>query len=156
MKRIKMAANELLDSYARGERNFAGIKLEGFPRSFKGADLSNFNFIGTIWYAELVGTNFTNCLFHGADLAESDCTNAIFRNAKFRGATLAQANLTGADFTNASLTRAELDEALMTNTNLTGVSLIGASGVDIDYWLRIDCIFCRTIMPDETTRNDGC
>ncbi len=152
MKFRKMTAEELIDSYACGERNFAGIKLEGFPRSLKGVDLSNSNFIGTIWYAELVGTNFANCLFHGADLAESDCTNAIFRSAKFRGATLAQANLTGADFTNARLTRAELDEALMTNANLTGVSLIGASGVDIDYWLRIGCIFCRTIMPDGNTR----
>ena len=81
MKFRRMTAEELIDSYTRGERNFAGIKLEGFPRSFNGMDLSNSNFIGTIWYADLVGTNFTNCLFNGADLAESDCTNAIFRNA---------------------------------------------------------------------------
>ena len=133
MKFRRMTAEKLIDNYAHGERNFAGIKLEGFPRSFKGVNLSDSNFIGTIWYADLIGTNFTNCLFHGADLAESDCTNAIFRNAKFRGATLAQANLTGADFTNARLTSAELDEALMTNTNLTRASLIGASSLEQEF-----------------------
>jgi uncharacterized protein YjbI with pentapeptide repeats len=152
----EMSAAELLERYAAGERNFAGIRVSVWKRELEGVILKNSNFCGAVLHASLAGTNLTGCYFNGAELAEVNLSNAILRKVRLDGATLAQSVLSGADLTHACLVRAELDEAVMKNTNLCGANLVGASGIDIEYWLEIGCIFCRTTMPDGSERNDGC
>ena len=158
MKFTDITVDELLRRYAVGERNFAGIRLRGGGRGgeLDGANLSESNFNGAILQVDMIGINLSDCSLRGATLAESDLSDAILIRASLCGATLAQANLSGANLTSAKLIRAELSEALMTNANLTGTSLSNATGVEIDYWLEIGCIFCRTVMPDGTIRNDCC
>jgi uncharacterized protein YjbI with pentapeptide repeats len=153
----EMSASELLERYAALERNFAGIHVYGGTRvDLCGAILSNANFCGAVLRGSMMGTDFTRSYLIGAELAEMSLENAILQHTRLDGATLAQSILSGADLTHARLVRAELDETLVQKTNFYRCNLFGASGVDIEYWLEQECIFCRTIMPDGSQRNDGC
>lgn len=153
----EMSASELLERYAAGERNFAGIHVYGGTRvDLCGATLSDANFCGSVLRGAMIGTDFTRSYLVGAELAEVCLEKAILKHTRLDGATLAQSILSGADLTHARLVRAELDETLMEKTNLYRCNLFGASGVDIEYWLEKECIFCHTIMPDGSERNDGC
>ncbi|MEG3966406.1 pentapeptide repeat-containing protein [Microcoleus sp. T2B6] len=151
----EMSASELLDRYAAGDRNFAGIRVSAFIY-LEGAILSNANFCGAFLEGSMIGTDFTRSYLIGAELAEVSLEDAILQHTRLDGATLAQSILSGADLTHARLVRAELDETLVEKTNLYRCNLFGASGVDIEYWLEQECIFCHTIMPDGSERNDGC
>jgi uncharacterized protein YjbI with pentapeptide repeats len=153
---IEMSASELLERYAAGERNFAGIQVSALGGYLEGAILSNANFCGAVLEGSMIGIDFTRSFLIGADLPEMSLENAILRHTRFDGATLAQSILSGADLTHARLVRAELDETLVEKTNFYRSNLFGASGVDIEYWLEQECIFCHTIMPDGSERNDGC
>jgi uncharacterized protein YjbI with pentapeptide repeats len=157
MKFTFLTADELIERYVAGERNFAGIRLKGGRGGeLDGANFNGSNFSGAILHADMIGINLSDCSLRGADLAESDLSDAFLMRANFIGATLAQANLSGANLTDANLVRAELEEALVSNANLTGARLNNATGVEVDYWLKIGCIFCRTTMPDGTILNDKC
>jgi len=151
----EMSASELLERYASGERNFAGIRVSEF-RDLQGAILSNANFCGAVLEGSMIGTDFSRSYLIGAELAEVSLEKALLQHTRLDGATLAQSILSGADLTHARLVRAELDETLVQKTNFYRCNLFGASGVDIEYWLEQECIFCYTIMPDGSQRNDGC
>ncbi|MEG4445305.1 pentapeptide repeat-containing protein [Microcoleus sp. AT9_B5] len=150
----EMSASELLDRYAACERNFAGIRVWG--GKLDGAILSNANFSGAVLRTSMIGTDFTRSYLIGAELIQVNLRNAILQYTSLHGATLAQSILSRADLTHARLARTQLDETLMENTNLCWANLIGASGVDVESWLEQGCIFCHTIMPDSSKRNDGC
>ena len=72
-ERIKITAEELLDRYAAGERNFAGIKIKRRRRTridltrvnLSGIDLSGAYFSGT----NFSGANLSSANFSGADLS---------------------------------------------------------------------------------------
>lgn len=151
----EMSASELLERYAAGERNFAGIRVIAFSY-LEGAILSDANFSGAVLQGSMIGTDFSRSYLIGAELAEVSLENAILQHTRLDGATLAQSILDRADLTHACLVRAELDETLVEKTNFYRSNLFGASGVDIEYWLEQECIFCHTIMPDGSERNDGC
>jgi len=150
----QMSASELLERYASGERNFAGIRVWG--DKLDGAILSNANFSGSVLRGSMVGTDFTRSYLIGAELIQVNLRNAILQRTKLYRATLAQSILSGADLTLANFVYAELDHTVMKNTNLCKASLIGASGVDVESWLEQGCIFCHTTMPDGSKTNDGC
>lgn len=149
----EMNASELLERYAAGERNFAGIYVRG---KLNGAILSDANFCGAVFPNSMEGIDFSRSYLIGADLAEVNLLNGILRNVRLDGVNLCQSLLGGADLTDACLARADLDGTLMENTNLHRANLIGAFGVDVEYWLEQGCIFCHTTMPDGSERNDGC
>lgn len=56
---ISMRANEVLDLYAKGKRNFTGVKLKG--QCFHGKNLSGANFSE----ADIHGTNFQGAILEG-------------------------------------------------------------------------------------------
>jgi uncharacterized protein YjbI with pentapeptide repeats len=60
-----MKASEVLNHYAKGERNFRSAKLRGL--SFQGQDLSGADFTE----ADIRGTNFTNAILRGANFTRA-------------------------------------------------------------------------------------
>ena len=92
---------ELLERYARGERNFIDISL---PHK---ADLTGINLAG----ANLKGSKFNRSNFTGANLQGSDLSYAWINSVHFTGANLEGANISWAyalstNFRNASLRNA--------------------------------------------------
>ena len=62
---ISMRASEVLDLYAKGKRNFTGVKLKG--KCFHGKNLSGANFS----QADLRGTNFKGAILEGTKFTEA-------------------------------------------------------------------------------------
>jgi uncharacterized protein YjbI with pentapeptide repeats len=60
-----MRANEVLDLYAKGKRNFIGVKLKG--QCFHGKNLSGANFSE----ADLRGADFRNAILEGTKFTEA-------------------------------------------------------------------------------------
>ena len=149
-----MEADELLQRYARGERDFRGVELfddeyfddEPFrrksPVNLKNADLTGINLAGAdLSHAGLKGVNFSYADLSGANLSNVDqieeefdtCapmndlqeSEDVFINLSYT--KLSKANLTNADLTGADLTGADLSNVDLTNTLLEDVKLIAAN-----------------------------
>ncbi len=146
-----MEADELLERYARGERDFRGVELfddeyfdeEPFcrksPVNLKNADLIGINLSGAnLSHATLKGINLSRADLSGANLSnidqfeeefdtcapmnDSQDSEDAFINLSY--AILSNADLTGADLTGANLTGADLTGADLTGANLEDAKLI--------------------------------
>ncbi len=73
MKFTELTAEQLIERYNMGERNFAGIRFSGGGRGgeLDGVNLSGSNFSGAILHADTIGTNLSDCSLRGADLARA-------------------------------------------------------------------------------------
>lgn len=105
--------------------NMRGVRLTGRidGASFKGADLSGFDFSPHDPRADIsfLPRNFCRgCRFDGATL----------RGANFDDASLAMASFAGANLSGARLTRADLSQVDFTNADLTGADVTGADLAD--------------------------
>lgn len=112
-----MKANELIERYNAGERNFAGIDLRFANLSqadLSGADLSRANLQGAnlqqatlswvrLYGADLDGANLTDASLYRANLQRAKLNNAKLKRADLRAADLIDAELVGADFSEADL-----------------------------------------------------
>jgi len=158
--------DELLERYQKGERNFAGLRMEANtdnPDVLDGADLSNIILSGIYWPgARLRDVNLTEAKLIGAYMPDADLTLADLTFADVSGATLRRAclectNLTKArlEWTNlieANLEGADTNNAIFEDSLLCQLNLmqVRPAGYDID---RID-IYCvrallwNTVMPD--------
>lgn len=101
-KSIKMTADELLQRYAAGQRDFQGVNLSGEILSWAdltGANLSEANLSGVIlnWsnlsHVKLRGANLSDCDLNWTNLEQAD-----LQGANLRGAEVSAANLKGADW----------------------------------------------------------
>jgi uncharacterized protein YjbI with pentapeptide repeats len=92
-------AEELIERYAAGERDFADISL-------KWEDLSG---------ANLAGVNLTGAIFIRVNLSKANLSSANLTNTSLKSANLSGANLQGANVTNALIDFANLE-----NANLKG------------------------------------
>lgn len=106
IERKLLTAQELLQRYAAGERDFSlseWIDPSGTP--LRGACLDGADF----------SRSFVTGDFRGASLR-----GARFVEANVKGCEFAEADLTGADFRGAALCRAGLDGAKMEGANFAG------------------------------------
>jgi len=134
---------ELLERYANGERNFAGIDLissgyrpskHGNSIDLDGVVLRDINLRGAyLNEVMMIGADFTRadlggifmrgcCLSEGivrdANLRSANVRHGSFFNTDLRGSDLNQINATGASFCGAYLYT--LENAVLANTNFQG------------------------------------
>jgi uncharacterized protein YjbI with pentapeptide repeats len=112
-----MEADELLERYARGERDFRGVELIG-DKYLEGADLSN---------ANLSGANLRGAFLDSADLRCSNLSGANLSHANLCNADLSRIshlyNLTQNNLEYTNMDGADLNEAYLRGANLRGASL---------------------------------
>jgi hypothetical protein len=82
---VVMTAEELLERYASGERDFSGVDLR--EARLSRADLSEINLSG----ADLIGANLTGANLTGARLMEAELLEARFDYVNLTGANLRNA-----------------------------------------------------------------
>ncbi|MEA5619184.1 pentapeptide repeat-containing protein [Cronbergia sp. UHCC 0137] len=152
-----MNAEDLLQRYAAGERDFTGVKLPGVRLVdkilnqviFKGADFSDAYFESSgfdevdLSFANLRRIRFFESGFGRANLEAADFSDAIF----------SQGSLKGANLTRAIFRRAVLSEVSFKNANLSYADLSEASEFSIYYCKG--AIFHETIMPDGSIRSNN-
>jgi len=160
--------DEILERYQKGERNFAGLRIEANtdnPDVLYGADLSNIILSGIYWPgARLRDVNLTKAKLVGAYMPDADLTLADLTWADLSGATLRRAclectNLTAAhlNWTNliqANLEGADTRDAIFEYSVLCQLNLmqIRPAGYPIDR-VNIHCVgslLWNTVMPDGT------
>ncbi|MBW4553946.1 MAG: pentapeptide repeat-containing protein [Aphanocapsa sp. GSE-SYN-MK-11-07L] len=131
-----MTAEELLERYAAGERDFSGVDLNGLDLSgtelrciiLRGADLRGASFqdsdLSGYWKKPslIIHSDFreTNCCgadFSGATIEILDFSNAILTGASFSGAVLDKvkfidANLVDVDWFECQIWRATMESAI--------------------------------------------
>ncbi len=125
-----MEVEELLNQYAAGERNFAGVNLTEAKLSgvnLSGANLSRANLsVANFSGANLSGANLSYAKLNVARLSGANLSGANLKRAILNVANLIRADFTGADLTGAALIRAELIRAELSKANLNSADLNGA------------------------------
>jgi uncharacterized protein YjbI with pentapeptide repeats len=105
----KLSAEELLELYEAGERDFTGVHLSG-----------------TIYHAKLIDINFS-CAYVNADIISTNLKEANFSGANLSSAHLNYSNLSRANLSEANLTSADLSDANLSDANLSSVILAKAN-----------------------------
>jgi uncharacterized protein YjbI with pentapeptide repeats len=100
---------------------------------------------------EYLGGIYIAC---GANLHSANLQNIDLSDLDLSEANLSYANLKGADLSNATLFQANLEGVDLEDANLTGTDLELTNLENAN--LRTDAIFCQTVMPDGTIRDDDC
>lgn len=113
--KVEMTIEEILNQYARGERNFPSINLS--EANLSGANLSK---------ANLCGANLSVANLCGSNLSESDLSRAKLNVAKLSGANLSKANLYEANLNVTNLTLADLSQAIMRQASLVRAEMARA------------------------------
>ena len=112
-----ISAEEFLQRYQEGERDFTGINLAGV--NLTGKSLSQVNFSSAnLSGAELSGTNL-----HGANLSEANLCHANLYKANLNSANLRKTKFIKANLNEVTLYYANLSEANLSGLNLSGVNL---------------------------------
>lgn len=147
-----MDADELIERYAHGERDFRGIMLrdaELAETSLSHADLRDADLTGVnLCSADLTLAEFTHATLLGANLEGADLRRANLRWAllsesvlraadlswaNLQGAALHHANLSRAKLRGAGLCHADLSAAILTEADLTGAKLCAANLCDTKF-----------------------
>ncbi|MDT9217347.1 MAG: Rid family detoxifying hydrolase [Limnospira sp. PMC 1240.20] len=126
-----MEAQELVDRYKQGERDFPGVDLSDttWPRecslseiNLEGADLSNSEFISIAFNkANLKNCNFSGSNFQSVKFVNADLTNAYFIQSDLRGIDFSGADLTGVKFVKCSrFDDIKIDKAIIKNVDFSG------------------------------------
>jgi hypothetical protein len=104
-----MNAQQLLERYANGTRDFSGADL-------RGVDLSHASLVGINLYR----ADLTDATLEQADLREANFLKADLTNANFTAANLSGANLRRAELTGTVLQSAILDSARFSDVVMPG------------------------------------
>jgi uncharacterized protein YjbI with pentapeptide repeats len=121
----QMNAQELVNLYKTGERDFSGADLS--------SDLVSLPF-ACLREANLHEANLSFADLNEADLTKVDLSGADLRQAQINSASLIQANLYGANLEGAWLVRTMLDDANLGGASLDGADLEGATLPDGTKW----------------------
>ena len=146
----RMEVEELLKSYAVGERRFINVDLSGADLS--GLDFGSRGGKGIIYNPRII--------FSGTNLREANFSGASLRGAVMDFANLREANLSGANLDGANFEGACLIDAILANTDITGCGFVGADLTNANLtgakggFMGKDTIFNNTIMPDGSVWNE--
>ena len=154
-KQIANKAQQLLELYNGGERNFQRIKLIG--AELNGAFLCDADFsyaemmLASLNEVAMVNTKLNRAYLSGADfidayLDRAELIKADLVGADLDGASLCHANLTGCNFGGANLRGANLTGANLTEAILIGANLTGANLTDA---VILSCNFQEAILDKE-------
>ncbi|WP_413172945.1 pentapeptide repeat-containing protein [Anabaena azotica] len=141
------SAEELLNFYAAGERNFENSDLTA--AILPGVNLRDINLSGAILArADLSGADLSNAVllranmstamlnkadFSHANLTRADFSRAVMTKTIFVQATMLRTNLSGTILLQANLENARLREANLKDANLRGANLEGTNLVQAQY-----------------------
>jgi serine/threonine protein kinase, bacterial len=122
-KPVKLSAEEILQSYAAGRKDygFKDLSLQNLQQAelseskFHSSKLIRTNFQGS----NLSKNNFVNCDLRQAMLRNTDLTKAIFKTCNLEGVDLRGANLRDCNFIDTNLKGANLCGANLKDSNLT-------------------------------------
>jgi serine/threonine-protein kinase len=120
----KLAAEEVLSTYAKGRRDFTCQDLSSL--NLQRVDLSNSNF----HQSKLQRTNLQGANLFNADFGRASLSQAVLKNANLARAYLNHADLAGADLRGANLSYAHLSNTNLRGANLCGTDLTGAKVSD--------------------------
>ncbi|MEM7590075.1 MAG: pentapeptide repeat-containing protein [Cyanobacteria bacterium P01_A01_bin.83] len=124
-RQIANKAQQLLELYSKGERNFQGIELIG--AELNGAFLCNADFSNAeMMLASLNEVSMENTKLNRAYLSGADFIDAYLYQAELIKANLVGANLEGSNLTAANLTGCNLGGANLVGTDLSGANLTEA------------------------------
>jgi uncharacterized protein YjbI with pentapeptide repeats len=150
---------KIIEAYGNGERHFGGIfcddgKISWNENQPDGIDLKGIDLSGTDLYVNWHHADLRDSYFRGSQLSQSNFRGANLSGADFSGASLCKTKFRGADLSYCYFRGAFVEETEFSNANLSYADLRGAVGIEIAY--LDDAIFCETIMPDGSVRNDNC
>jgi uncharacterized protein YjbI with pentapeptide repeats len=143
-----MTAEELLERYAAGERDFSGVDLGGsrenrkFQPNLSNADLRGINLCGA--NLEMVNMSFSNlsgarlfgaCFFYSI-LYGTNFTDADLRYATINRSRCKCANFTGADMQGIDLTASTFFQTIWSVNNLKDAIMIDSNFADAQGWGR--------------------
>jgi uncharacterized protein YjbI with pentapeptide repeats len=115
----KLSAEELLELYEAGERDFTGVYLSG---TIYHAKLIDINFSCACVNADIISTNLKEANFSGANLS-----SAHLSYSNLSRANLIEANLIGADLSDTNLSDANLSNSLLARANFSNANLSDAN-----------------------------
>ncbi|MBF2065232.1 MAG: pentapeptide repeat-containing protein [Calothrix sp. C42_A2020_038] len=115
-----MKATELIQRYARGEKNFINVNLR--CANLSGADLSETDFS----WAKLSLANFSRANLSKTNLTGADASETDFNQANLINSHLVRTNFQLANLQNVCLRGAYLSHVSLDGANLTGADLRGA------------------------------
>lgn len=111
------SAEELLEQYAAGERDFRDSNLRGANLAQK-----------RLWYVNLRGADLTEADLRGTDFRRANLMETTLVNANLQGAYLRRTNFANSDLQGANLERTDLCAgADFTTANLTNTRFVGAT-----------------------------
>jgi uncharacterized protein YjbI with pentapeptide repeats len=120
-----MQAQELLERYRRGDRNFSHVDLSG--ANLSGFNLREVDFTGAYLAEANLSWAFLNqAKLSGANLRRADLRNASLNNADLNGVILSGANLSKADLRLAQIQASDLNWAILEDADLGGANLEAA------------------------------
>lgn len=119
-----MTAEELLERYEKGERDFSGIRLRG--AFLNNAELAEINLSG----ADLNGADFCRTNLTKANLSRINLSGANLINAKLKQVNLSRANLSGANLTDIKILNSNLTQANLNGANISGENWIESCNCD--------------------------
>lgn len=161
--RIRITIDKLIERYAAGERNFAGVSVGcRSGQDVEGVDLSGI---------DLSGADLDDMIFEGINLSGANLSGVSLYTKSFRGVILRRTNFSkahmilGIDFRETNLTQANftktlIDGGIFRDANLTQTIFLGASlYIDLDL-IRENTrfkgtMFRKTIMPDGSMWSDN-
>jgi serine/threonine-protein kinase len=120
----KMTAQELVQSYKKGRRDFG-------QQSLLSINLPQAELPGCIFHQSwMIRANFQGANLTHADFGKANLTNANLRDANLGRAYFSYTNLTNADLRGADLSYAYLNYAILDGANLCGANLSNAKVTD--------------------------
>lgn len=133
---VLMDANQVLEEYRKGRRDFSSIRLANANLSgvsLAGIIFNNSNLTATSFmHSDMSNADFSNChlsrcTFSGAILKGTNFQNADLSYANFKGAYFEATTFNSANLMWAHLCESDLARSIIDNANLTWSCLIGST-----------------------------